>query len=62
MSLYSLRWSITDLKKAVNSLHIAEGLCPFDAVRKKPNSVAIPTKIVMRITDSGHATQVNGIF
>lgn len=53
------------MKKAVNSLHIAEGLCPFDAgqsVREKPNSVAIPTKTVMRMTDSGHATQVNGIF
>ena len=53
------------MKKAVNSLHIAEGLCPFytrQSVRKKTNSAAIPTKTVMRTTDSDHAMQVNGMF
>jgi hypothetical protein len=65
VSLHSLRWSIADLKKAVNSLHIAEGLCPFDtgqSVRKKTNSAAFLTKTVMRTLDSDHAMRVNGMF
>lgn len=65
VSLHILRWSITNLKRAVNSLRIGESLCPFDtgqSVRKKTNSVVIPTEAVMRTTDSDHARQVNGIF
>jgi hypothetical protein len=57
--------SITNLKRAVNSLHIGESLCRFDtgpSVRKKAGSVAIPTKAVMRTIDSDHARRVNGIF